>query len=545
MKGRARGPGLGLALIAISVVSLPAAGFAADDERAGTSTTGRRSQALRRRLSMGRQWPAGSIEDQLDRDATLIPYGKGAIFVPAMTSGLDEPTVEVLEGGSRVAEGPAGQRMLLPPGTYTVRIGSGASQQRMSAQATVKELSTTVVPVSWSGLTVHVVDVRYNSLRASYELIRADDREYIGIGFGTDEQAGEPISTWILRPGLYKIVRVGENYRARRDFVTVRLRRGRHTHFILVLNEETGEFAGGGEVPAKELFRPQDGVYASLIAGGDVTARLRDNALTQADGLAITAQAFVDGRFSVQLFENPLILQLQIEEGLTSVPDEPIQKTQDRLDLDGLYLYRIEPWIGPYGRVGVETNLFPGEEFLDPSGVVVRVDEDGNEIERLPSDRSASLSPPFGQTTVREGVGLNVRAFKSVFAEVNLRAGFGARHIITNELYERDGEPATIDDEVVYTFRQVRGNDRIGMETTVLATARLTRYVLINAEVDALITAPLEDSRIEAEGSVAFKLTSFLSLRTVFRYLRDATIAVERPDRIELDVLLRFSFDVL
>jgi hypothetical protein len=72
-------------------------------------------------------------------------------------------------------------------------------------------------------MQVHVIDEQYGSVRASYEIIRMDDRAYVGLGFGTDEQAGEPVSTWILRPGLYKIIRVGETYRARRDFFTVRV----------------------------------------------------------------------------------------------------------------------------------------------------------------------------------------------------------------------------------------------------------------------------------------------------------------------------------
>ena len=511
---------------------------------------------------MGEHWPAGRVAKQLDRDGTQIPFGKGAVFVPAMRSGLDEPPIEVLRGEQRVAEGTTGRRIILRPGTYTVRIGSGASQQRMQIQASVRELSTTVIPVSWSALTIHVVDENYGSLRASYELIRVSDREYMGIGFGTDEQAGEPISTWVLRPGLYKIVRVGDNYRARRDFVTVRLLPQKHTHFLLVLDRETGEFAGGGEVPEEELFRPQEGFFGSLVIGGDVTMNVRNNVLGLTNGIALAARGFIDGRMSLEIFDSPLILQLQIEQGLTNTPEAPVQKTIDRVDVDALYVYKIRPWIGPYARVGAETNILPGEQNFSDEFVVVRRARDGSVLDRSDEPvNSVRLSPSFGFSSIREGVGLNLRAFKSVSAELNLRAGFGARHRVARNLFELDSCSPAPDDpsseasaecislvdpgSPTLIFRAVVGNDQFGAETAVLATIRFTRYILVNLEVDALLTAPFANAIIEAEGSIALKLTSFASINYVARYNRDATIAVDSPNRLEQDILLRFSVDVL
>lgn len=551
----------------VSLGALHGGSARAQDAVATSSASTRRAPRVDPRLSAGDGWPAGRVDGQLDQDATMIPFGKGAIFVPAIRSGFDEPPVEVLLNEERVAEGKSGQRILLNPGTYVVRIGSGASQQRMRVQATVRELATTVIPVSWSALTIHVVDERYNSLRSSYELIRVDDREYLGIGFGTDEQAGEPVSTWVLRPGVYKIVRVGENYRARRDFVTVRLLRAQHTHFLLVLDPDTGEFAGGGEVPEQELFRAQDGFYRSLVVGGDVTMNIRNNAVGQVDGTSVSARGFLDGKLSISIFQNPLILRLQVEEGFTNPPQGQIQKTIDRLDLDALYLYRIQPWVGPYVRLEAETNIFPNEENLRPDieYTVVRLRPDQTELQRDLTEDSGRLSPGFGLTRVREGVGLNIRALKTVSAEVNLRAGFGARHAITNDFFDIDPRSPNLDGncqndtecadfrarfpglepDTTRIYRQVLGTDQVGAETALIATVRITRYVLINAELDALFTAPLENTIVDAEASVALKLTSYMSINYVFRYTRDVDIAVGDPNNLENNILLRFSVDLL
>ena len=486
-------------------------------------------------LADGDDWPAGTVGRQLDRDTTLVPFGKGALFVPALTNPLDEPPVTVARAGQRVAEGTTGTRIILSPGTYEVRLGSGAVDQRLRYQASVEEGHTTIIPVSWGGLSVHVVDEAYGSLRTSYELIRVDDREYMGIGFGTDEQAGEPVSTWVLRPGLYKIVRLGDTYRARRDFATVRLVGGYHTHFLLVLNEETGEFAGGGEVPEDELFRPREGLSGSLVFGGDVSFNSRSGVPGVNDGLYFAFRGFVDARAALELFDHPLALRLQVEEGQTKGPALPWQKSNDRVDLVGLYIYRLKRWIGPYVRLGAETNILPGSRSFEAPTAYNVVDAGGTYL-RTDTNSAVDLSPSFGLTTIKEGLGINVRVFKSLFAETNVRTGVGARHRIARDLLEELAPSRP-------TFRQVESDNQIGVELTVLAVARLTRWVLVNLELDSLVPFDgLDNTVLEIEASVALKLTSYVSINYVIRYLRDR--AIFEKDPFEQDVLLRFSLEL-
>ncbi|HSI04489.1 MAG TPA: hypothetical protein VLC93_08440, partial [Myxococcota bacterium] len=60
-------------------------------------------------IGQGGEWPAGTVRAQLERDPTLVPFGKGAIFVPSMTTGLDEPPVTVYFGGELIAESTTGK----------------------------------------------------------------------------------------------------------------------------------------------------------------------------------------------------------------------------------------------------------------------------------------------------------------------------------------------------------------------------------------------------------------------------------------------------
>jgi hypothetical protein len=485
---------------------------------------------------------AGTVREQLDRDTTLVPYGKGAVFVPAMTDPLDEPPVAVYSGPDRVADGTTGQRIVLSPGTYDISIGSGAREQRMSFQATVKERFTTVVPVSWAGLTVHVVDERFGSIRQSYEIIRVEDRAYVGLGFGTDEQAGEPVTTWLLAPGLYKIVRVGESYRARRDFAAVRLVEGHHTHFLLVLDPATGEFQGGGEVPAEDVFRAREGFYGDLVLGGDLSFNHRDNVPNLPDGLSFAFRAFVDARASVEIFESPLLLQLQVEEGQTKQPSLPFQKTNDRLDVDLLYVYQLTKAIGPYVRFGGETNLLPTRQAFDVPKQIVLLDSDGKTPLGDPIvDDDVKLSEPIGLTTLREGAGLNMRLYKLLWSEMTLRAGVGARHTLARRDVFLLVDALSDTDNKFY--RRIPTVNRFGVEATLLAFAQLTRWVLINLEVDTLVPFNgFDKTVVELEGSIALKLTSYVSVNYVGRFLLDRLVSPE--DQLQQEVLLRFSVEV-
>jgi hypothetical protein len=487
-------------------------------------------------------WSAGTIQLQLERDATMIPFGKGAIFVPAMTNPLDEPPVAVLQAGSKIAEGTTGARIVLSPGTYEIRVGSGAVTQQSIVQVSVREKNTTVVPVSWAGLQIHVVDEQYGSLRGSYELIRVSDREYMGIGFGTDEQAGEPVSTWVLKPGLYKVVRAGDNYRARRDFATVRLVEGKLTHFLLVLDRDTGEQAGAGEVPEGELFRARDGFFGSFLFGGDLSLNHRQGSLL-VDGLSFAVNAFVDSRFSIEIATNPLLLQLQVEEGLSKGPDLPWVKTKDRIDLDALYVYRLYPWLGPYARLGAESNIFNTDQPIADDGAVIVRTADGADGPPQLGLATFRVSPPFGLVSLKEGGGINVRVLKTLFAETNLRTGVGARHRFARDLYQEVGNAPGVADGTL-TFQEIESSNLVGVEATVLALVRPTRFLLVNVELDSLVPfTGLDQTVLEIEASAALKITSYLSLNYVVRYLRDRVLLDE--DRIEQDILLRFSVELL
>ena len=132
------------------------------------------------------RWLAPAVEEQLAADATAVPPGRGAIFVPLLSQPDAEPPAVVFAGARQVASGPNGTRLVLEPGAYTVRIGSGGAGQSVDVAVRVAAGRTAVVPVRWGGLRVEVVDERNVPHRGSFELFSAADRRQLLVGFGAN-----------------------------------------------------------------------------------------------------------------------------------------------------------------------------------------------------------------------------------------------------------------------------------------------------------------------------------------------------------------------
>jgi hypothetical protein len=197
------------------------------------------------------RWTAPTAAEQLAADTTVVPSGMGAIFVPAMTNGADEP--EALVYQVTLIASARGRRILVPPGSYSLRVGSAPLDQMVTVPVDVTAGNTTLVPVRWGALVVEVVDDNNVPHRGSYELIQVSDRQPYTVGFGADTLVGERIRTLLVGPGLYRVVRPGSNYRARTDFSTVLVPEGSVVYFKLVLDPDAGTLLGAGVVPPEEL----------------------------------------------------------------------------------------------------------------------------------------------------------------------------------------------------------------------------------------------------------------------------------------------------
>ncbi len=504
-------------------------------------------------------WLLPAPRVQMEMDAELIPVGKGAVFVPAMSESPAEPPFVVLaEDDEVVVRSPTGKKVILPPGKYTVKVGSGVEGQMKAHPVEVFEGHSTLVEPDWAGMIIRVVDEHGAQIRGAYEIFALPSGEDFGLGLGADETRGETLRTWLLPPGRYMLVRSGETPRARTDFVTVRLEAGELVHFTLVQDQEDGSFKGGGVVDRWEGRTEIENWRFGLIIGGDLLWNRNDKVVGRSDGNSTSFNGFVN--FSIRYLDpNHLAyLRLQVDEGAQALQeigkdftDMEWSKTIDEVDLDAIYTYRLLSWLGPYVRFGLDTNLFPGTQRFDtPDKDVVIVNPENELVDRKVRAKEIKLADPIDPLELKEGLGVSFDLSPSLMLDLHLRLGVGARHTLVRSLLlshePNDDEPdhPCQDDEC---FIQASPSNLIGAEATFIGSARLSRWVLIDTELDMLMpffsTEGGTDPVFNWKNTISLRLVSFASVVYVVKL--DYNKQLSDDLQFEQRVLLRFTFDIL
>jgi hypothetical protein len=495
-------------------------------------------------------WEMPAVEDQLAADTTVIPLGKGALFVPSIAGPRFEPAVLVVDE-EQVTSIPTGQRVLIDPGSYVVIVTSGSPGQGVGVAVDVEEGDTTVVPVEWGAVRIEVTDERRVPHRGGYELIRADTREPYGTGFGADTLQGENLQVWLLPPGVYRVVRPGSNYRALTDWATVYVPEGGFVRYRLVTDPDTGEFRAAGVILPDEFGspkRPGGGrVFSSLVVGADVSGVERDNVVGTFNQTQISGDVFVDGQLAWGRNGHYATTLLQVEEGISQIRPEvgeplPVVKSRDRVRADALYTFLPDRPIGPYARAAGETQAFATDVLATEDTTVVVRDADGDVIdsETVAANETFRVSAAWAPTIVREGAGVNTRFWNNRFIVLNWRVGLGARQNRYGGAWLLADDPATAEVE----YDRVESFDQTGIESTVVANLRLPGWVTYATDLEVFADFDtFTEPSFEWRNTVMLRLTRNLSLN----YYIDLALLPQVVDvtQREQSLLLRASFAIL
>jgi hypothetical protein len=498
--------------------------------------------------------PAPTV--QLEMDKQLIPMGKGAIFVPAMSSVAAEPPYIVMDDGKVIERTPSGQKTILPPGRYTVLVGSGVESQMTRRAVEVFDDHATLVEPDWAGLVVHVVDQYGIQFRGTYEIFHLPTGEDFGLGLGADETRDEKLRTWLLPAGRYMVTRSGESVLARKDFITVQLMPGELTDLTLVQVREDGSFLGGGVVDRWEGKTELKNWRLGLIVGGDLIWNRNDNVAGRDFGNAVTLNAFINCQVRYIDPHHLIYARLQIDEGLSAQPGgsalrRELQKSIDEVLLDSIYTYRLRSWVGPYVRFGLDTNILPGRAIFDnPHGDVLIYDQNNNLLERRLRPDSLRLAESFDPLEFKEGAGISFDFTPSLIMDLHLRLGFGAReYLVRSLLIPQSGGVA--DDSngcsANHCYVKAASSNLLGAEATFIGSARISRWLMIDTELDTLIpftsSGPRADPVIDWRNTISLRLVSFASVAYVVRMEYNKQLSEHL--QVEQRVQLRFTFDIL
>ncbi len=380
-------------------------------------------------------WLAASIEDQLARERTLIPMGKGAVFVPSFTEPRREPEVNITTpGGKQVKTGTTGQRILVDSGEYIVRLGSGTSVQQFPVELHVDEGHTTVVPPEWGGLLVETLTPDGNYIEGQYEVIRAERWINYGKGRGLPEERLQDIRSWFLPPGIYRIIKPGEGFNALRNYITVQINPGELSQIELIFDKATGgDIIGGG---LKSLSaRVKVGSYwtIGLRAGGNVNLTRVTDATDARKEAALVSD---DLRARLQ-YDDALYLgttELRLQDNFSKERGRPLSVTSDIAELRTTWIRRLLPWLGPYVRTIIETHLFETKPVQDSVYIARFEDSSGTRVRRLTLDTTHDFvaEPALDPLNFREGAGVNVELASKYWLEANTQLGLAARQTLVD-----------------------------------------------------------------------------------------------------------------
>jgi hypothetical protein len=478
----------------------------------------------------GLNWMAPPVHEQLSRDPVLVTLGKGAVFIPTFSEPRREPELVIFDAkGDVAATGQTGTRILLDSGTYEVRFGSGVSARRLRTTVQVKEGRTATVYPDWGGLLVETLSSTGEYLDGQYDLIRMEDWVNFGRGQGFKEERLQDIDVWLLKPGLYRLSRVGEGYNSLINYITVQINPG-ELHSVELVFDDAGSLIAGGVKSLNTRARVGQYWTYGLRAGGNASfTRLVDQADIATQSVLFSTDMRLRARYDRAAFFG--ITELFLQNSFLKQDQEPLRPTQDFLQLRSTWVRRLNNWIGPYIRGQASTHLFPAEVNLDTVYIV-----SGTDTTTVATGGTFEWQPTFYPLNLAEGAGVNIEWLSRYELELSTQLGLAARQEISNgdylarttNIYERAPSIYTVGAEGVLNGK-VRLSSRFTLDLRAEVfseDAKIQNFQLENLEADFrfFLTRNIEVgylfqmNEISEEVANRFPRSHNVSLRLSFNY---------------------------
>ncbi|MDR2692722.1 MAG: hypothetical protein LBB74_00710 [Chitinispirillales bacterium] len=499
-------------------------------------------------------WNAPPLYMQQATDGTIIPYGKGGIFVPTYTETSSEPDIEVFDlRDSLVASGQPGRTFALEPGEYKVMLGSGSRQQRIVKNVKVDEGAAQPLIPDWSGLVIDVVDEQGVALKGEYELVRIDEFDPYGRGYGASVELGETVKAWILKPGVYKILGVGEGYNTLTNFVTVRLLSGEFTTFLLIQDPNDFRIRGGGTIHLTPTAKLASNWLFGINVGINAQFNTEIDHQTELTASTFTLGGLLDAWLLYRKKPVEWSTRLRLDESINLTDEylENMVNNPDRLLMSSIFIWRILDWFGPYARMESNTRVFDSKiKRASESGFCFTdadyVFHENIGLAGLDTTQVYTIEPAFSPFIVELGAGMNFDLTTRRYFEAKTRLGFGCAYSRYDDRYRiiESGKVKYVSEDSleqkllvlnsVVLFPEERVNIlEVGPQASLDAAVRIGS--LGSAEGEVKLFAPvLPEQRltkpdIEFSGTLSWRLHRSLNLDYTYRQSLKRPAELDEP----------------
>lgn len=480
-----------------------------------------------------RTWDTPPLAEQMASVRAHIPLGKGGIFVPRFSDLYRTPEIEVLNPeGEVVASGAMGNTFSVEAGTYFVVLGSGSHRQRLVRQVVVEESKATPVLPDWCGLTIETLDSNSVSFRGEYEIVRIDEFEPYGRGFGADPAIGEALTTWILKPGTYKIFGRGQSFNALKNFVTVRLLPGEYTKFLLIQRPDDYTIIGGGTLdlsPGTKL--KSNWRYGANVGGTLFFSGKADNNESKNDAMNLNLNVRSNFWLSYNKAPYEWISDLLIDEGInvsdldffSKLDFKEFSNATDELRMTSLFIWRVLQWFGPYGRAEISTNLFPRRMKRDDK-LFYLLGTDSTQSGTTDSSSTFKLSNSFSPLMLEIGAGANFDVIRMRMFETKLRLGVGSTMGNFPERYEViSSADDSLSSFIIMQQKEKTTNVEFGPQAALSTSLHIGRFAIASAELK-MFTPVVPEMRItrpdfDLQTTLSWRLSRYVTLDYDYRYI--------------------------
>ncbi|MEO7331116.1 MAG: DUF3078 domain-containing protein, partial [Minicystis sp.] len=280
--------------------------------------------------------------------------------------------------------------------------------------------------------------------------------------------------------------------------------------------------------PAPDAER-KNGVAPGLILGATLNVVDNRDVVGQPVGTGVSAGYLLDASVNYNQDKHEWRNALLMSTGTTRTPAiRAWLKTRDTARFETIYLYHVAPWIGPFVRFAVDTQLFPGN---DPQGKVTTYSitkADGTN-ETFTGTR-LHLSNWLQPLTLKQSAGVFVQPYEKEKLHIEGRLGAGAQEVFADgalALSDKAETPDVVEVKELYTFQQ------LGAEALVEASGTFRKEkISYKAGVGVMVPFVRSDQKaddprgafeltnVDIIGNLSFKVVEWASLDYQLRVLR-------------------------
>ncbi len=443
-----------------------------------------------------------------------ISSGTGLLLLPAITKTDDEPHYKIYDKYGYEVTGKIGDAIPLAEGIYSIKYGSGNPSQMMEKKdIKIIPRYKTIIEPDWGCLLVDVIDEKRNFAKVRYEIFDVESGESFGSDFPVEEEIGEQQNIWVLKPALYKVTVNNEPFNTYRDFTTIYIAEGKTQRLTIVVGTDEDDnptnMVGAGvleedvTLAALQKMKFNSAIHANLNINSDNESNKDEHETT------ITMNLQLDNRLVYDNFPIHYTLKNLTELGTTKNPDIDFRITSDEMDLKNTLIYYFWEKLGLYARLDMNSHFFKENDYRTDKFNFIKKDVSGKIIDHGENVDKVEIKSYFFPLVLKEGLGINFRVLSLAKASLYLRAGFGMRQDINNDVFNYSHTDSLnyrvyLEEESVY---------KEGTEISVVGNFQLPFNLSYSTNADFLFPFEKgEKNSMEWENVFNIKLFKYISL---------------------------------